>query len=149
MTAMGPTDSFGRVRVRVRVWVDALTYAAVVAALATLGSLSIGIATGGGLVRGKIVLFVVGWGLMAYATVQLWPSSPEDVNGSPEARTGESLAEVQEDTRLQSFVRMIPPNRWLRSPRPDRRLSIDGKLFLASLLVLAVSFVMEVVFGIT
>ncbi len=146
---MTAADTLGRMRVRVRVWIDALTYATVVAALATLGSLSIGIATGGGLVRGKVVLFVVGWGLMAYATVQLWPSSPEEVNGTPESRTGESLPESQNETRLQSFVQSIPPNRWLRAPRPERRLSIDGKLFLASLLVLAISFAMEVVFGIT
>ena len=146
---MTAADTLGRMRVRIRVWTDALTYATVVAALATLGSLSIGIATGGGLVRGKVVLFVVGWGLMAYATVQLWPSSPEEVNGTPESRTGESLPESQNETRLQSFVQSIPPNRWLRAPRPERRLSIDGKLFLASLLVLAISFAMEVVFGIT
>ena len=146
--AMAPSGTLGRMRVRVRVWTDAITYAIVVAALATLGSLAIGIVTGGGLVRGKVVLFVVGWVLMAYATVQLWPSSPEEVNGAPEARTGESLPEAQDETRLQSFVQSIPPNRWLRPPRPERRLSIDGKLFLASLLVLAVSFAMEVVFGI-
>lgn len=145
---MAPSGTLGQMRVRVRVWIDALTYATVVATLATLGSLSIGIVTGGGLVRGKVVLFVVGWVLMAYATVQLWPSSPEEVDGTPEARTGESLPEAQDETRLQSFVQSIPPNRWLRTPRPERRLSIDGKLFLASLLVLAVSFAMEVVFGI-
>lgn len=136
-------------RIIVRVGVDAITYAVAITALATLGSLAIGITTGGGLVRGKTVLFVVGWLLMAYATWQLWPSTPDDVKTTGIRRPSISPLDGPDETPLERYVGMLPPNRWIRSPRSDRQITIPGKQFLASLLVLSTSFAMETVFGIT
>lgn len=141
-----------RGRVLALVVLDALTYAAVVALVATVVSLVLGVATGGGVVRGKRVLFVLGFGLMTYATVRLWPTSVEDVTDGP----GDDAAAVastvprgtDEGTRFQRLVAALPPVRWVSLPSPDDRLSPAGKLFLGSVLALLVSFAMEVGFGV-
>lgn len=189
MRTDGPFDD--RATEFVRVWVDGLVYALTVTAVVTLVSLFFGVGTGGGLVRGKIFLFVVGWGMMAYATAKMWPSRPSDVetpsrnwlgislgdddsagSGPDETRRdserrsapgdarraddpphekhqyGESLPERQGGSRFQTVVAAIPPNRWLKRPRPETRMTVHGKLFLASLLVLVTSFVLEQYFGV-
>lgn len=140
------------------VWIDALAYAGAVAGVTTLVAVALGIASGGGLVRAKAILFLVGLGLMAYATVRLWPSSPEEfeANGGAEdvAPIGNldglegPIPEPDEPTRFQALVWALPPVRWLPRPPPDRQFSTAAKLFLGSVGVLAVSYVMEVVFGI-
>lgn len=64
-----------RLRTLVRVWVDALTYALVLTVVSVAVALTLGITTGGEFVRGKHLLFVFGWGMMAYATAKLWVKS--------------------------------------------------------------------------
>ena len=134
----------------IRVWADGVTYAVVVAAIALLVALVLGIATGGGFVRGKQLLFVFGWLVMAYATWQLWPSTPEDLETEPDPLPeGQSLPETQTETPFQVTVNALPPNRWFREPRPDRRMSLAGKLFIASLLIFGLSYMMEAGLDIT
>ncbi|ELY44390.1 DUF7555 family protein [Natronorubrum sulfidifaciens] len=147
---MARTDSFeNRLRVFARIWIDAVTYALAVTAAAGIGAVVIAIATGGGLVRAKYLLFVGGWLLLAYATVRLWPSSPDNVDPQPTTQYRDSLPETGESTRFQQFVQTLPPVRWMQPPPPDRRLTISGKLLLSSLLILALSFLMETRFGIS
>jgi len=126
-----------------RVWVDALTYAVGVTLGVTLIALVVGIASGGGFVRAKILLFVAGWILLSYATVRLWPRSPEDVS-----ETRDPLPEAADSTRFQAFVQALPPLRWMRPPPPGDRLQPPLKLFLGSLLILFGSFLMETAFGV-
>lgn len=140
-------------RVVALVAIDAIAYALVVTALATVGALLAGIATGGGLVRGNALLFVAGLALMAYATFRLWPSSPEDFRnegepGVPPGRAGPSLPATATETRFQAVVRALPPVRWLRPPPPERQLSPAAKLFLGSVAVLLTSFLLETAFGV-
>lgn len=133
------------------VWIDALGYALVVALLTTAGALVAGIATGGGFVRAKVLLFLAGFLLMGYATVRLWPSSPGDLEEGTGVRsdiTGESLV-ASEETRFQSLVRVLPPIRWLPPPPPTERVAPAGRLFLGSLFALLTSYLMETVLGIT
>lgn len=138
-----------RVRAAALVWADAVAYALVVAGVATLAALVVGVATGGGLVRAKTLLFLLGLALMAYATVRLWPSSPEDVRDrAGRERRGASLPPTPAETRFQAVVRTLPPVRWLRPPAPERRLSPAVKLFLGSVAVLLTSFLLEAVFGV-
>lgn len=147
---MASTDSLGdRLRVLVRVWTDALMYALTVAGLTGVGALILGIATGGGLVRAKLLLFVIGWVLLVYAVVRLWPTSPDDVRTSLDGRYGESLPESHDTTRFQAFVRALPPVRWIRSPPPEKRMTVPGKLLFGGLLILLLSFLMEAVFGVS
>lgn len=173
----------GRLRTAVRVWVDALTYAVALTAVSAVVALTLGVATGGEFVRGKRILFVLGWVMMAYATAKLWVKSGKQLRGAstrtqggeadqhdqddtPEDRMsaaafrssaasdttrnvyGESLRGRQDATRFQSLVQSLPPNRWVLPPRPERRVGVTGKVLLASVLVLGLSFVMETVFGV-
>lgn len=144
---MTPTDSLDdRLRILVRVWADALIYALTVAGLTGIGALILGVATGGGLVRAKLLLFVIGWVLLAYAVVRLWPTSPDDVGTPLDGRYGESLPESHDTTRFQAFVRTLPPVRWIRPPPPEKRVTVPGKLLFGGLLILLLSFLMEAVF---
>jgi|AntDeeMinimDraft_4_1070355.scaffolds.fasta_scaffold00404_6 hypothetical protein len=146
---MAPTDSpDDRLWVLVRVWVDAFTYALAVAGLTGFGALVLGIATGGGLVRSKVLLFAIGWVLTVYAVVRLWPTSPDDVGTPSKGRYGESLPEFHDTTRFQAFVRTLPPVRWIRAPPPEKRVTTPGKVLFGGLLILLLSFLMEAVFGV-
>lgn len=130
------------------VWLDVVAYAVTVTGLATAVALALGIATGGGFVRGKALLFVIGWLLLAYATVRLWPTSPEDLEPA-ESGNGRSVPANVAGSRVQSIARALPPVRWMRQPSPDDRVSPSGKLFVAGCAVLLASFLMETVFGVT
>jgi len=168
-----------------RVGIDAVTYATVLTAMTTAVALALGITTGGGFVRGKNLLFVFGWVMMAYSTAKLWVKSGKQLRGHAESESGDdrenradetgqpdpmaastalrnrvvndpsqrnvygrSLREREDATRFQAFVRAVPPNRWVHPPRPDRRMTVAGKVLLASVFVLATSFVMETVFDV-
>jgi len=140
-----------RLRVWVRVWVDAAGYAVAVTGLALVLGGAAGLGTGTGAVGAKIALFVVGWGLLAYATVTLWPRSPDEEDDPAPTGTGTdegTMPERHDTTRFQAAVRALPPMRWVTPPPPADRMTVGGKLLLSSLLVLLVSFLMETVFGV-
>lgn len=131
-----------RLETGVRVWVDAVGYAAAVTAVTLLLAGTAGVATGTGAVGSKLLLFVAGWGLMGYATVKLWPRSPE------EGEAEQAVPERHDRTRFQAAVQALPPVRWVEAPPPTDRMTLAGKLLLSSLLVLLASFLMEAVFGV-
>lgn len=140
-----------RLRVATLVCLDAVGYALAVAFVAIVVALAASVATGGWLVRTKTLLFLGGFLLMGYATIRLWPSSPDDQRGGTTDERGSNTSTTgpaSEETRFQSFVRALPPLRWLPSPSRSRRISPDGKLFLGSLFVLLASYLMEAVLGI-
>lgn len=147
---MAPTDSVvDRMRVFARVAADALTYALAATAAVAVLAIVLAVATGGGLVRAKYLLFLAGWLLLAYATVRLWPSSPEDLERNANRSRHDSLPREHESSRFQRLVLLLPPRRWVQSPRPGRRITIPGKLLLTALLTLSLSFAMETVFGVS
>lgn len=127
-----------------------VVYALVVATVAIVASLLVSAASGGGLVRVKGLLFLIGWGLMAYAVFQLWPSSPEELKAH-ENETLESGfgAEGEQLSRIERLLAEYPPTAWLPTPPPGTRVDERMKLFLASILVLFVSYLLETVFGAT
>lgn len=135
-----------RLRIGLLVWADTLGYALGVTVCVVVAAVVAGIATGGGLVRAKVVVFLAGFVLMGYATIRLWPSSPEDVGGATDG-AGRSIP-ASDRTRFQSVVRALPPLRWLPEPPPTRRHAPASKLFVSSVLVLFVSYSMEAAFGI-
>lgn len=140
----------------------AVTYALSVAVVALLASFVVGAAAGGGAVHAKIFLFVVGWLMMGYAIVSLWPSNSTKLrteslkDGGGTLKTSEpssdsspdSISEDETETRFQEAVYRLPPGRWLPRPTPSHRVGMEGKIFLGSVFVLLTSFVMEVVFGV-
>nr|WP_049896939.1 hypothetical protein [Natrialba chahannaoensis] len=145
------TDHHGNsFHVRLSVWIDAITYATAITTLVTLIALLLGLVTGGGPSQAKFTLFIVGFLLLGYATVRLWPSTPSDLDTHTELAgvEGDSIPEVADQTRFQAFVQQLPPLRWVQSPPPEARIRTPGKLLLGSIAVLLVSFLMETVFGI-
>lgn len=133
------TVSWHRLSTLVRAWTDAVAYAVFHAVGAAFGAVALGVATGGGFVRGKVFAFVAGLAVIGYATVRLWPTSIEDLDGSTIRARG---------TRFEEVVRSLPPVRWIRLPRPPDRVRVATKLFLAGVGVLAASLFMEVGLGI-
>lgn len=141
-----------RLRVVARVAADAVTYALAITVCVVAAAVVVAVATGGTLVRANYLLFFAGWLLMAYATIRLWPRSPEDLGNhgtDPNGRRdGDSIPGTVDRTRFQRLVSRLPPRRWVRMPRPRRRLTTPGKLFLSAALILLSSLLLEVVFGV-
>ena len=141
-----------RVGTAALVCLDTASYAAVVVAVTTCLAFVVGIATGGGFPRMKALLFVAGFGLMAYSTARLWPRSPEELDRGGiqgvSVQNGGSVPAPRRRTRFESIARELPPLRWLELPPPERLPSPAGKLFWSSVGVLLVSFLMETVFGV-
>lgn len=134
-----------RIDCTVRIWVDTLTYAVVVAALIVLGAVVLSVVTGGGLARANILVFIAGWIQLSYATVVLWPTSPDDL----ESTTDQPTVQANDtSTKVQSIARSLPPLRWLRLPRPEDRMSSQTQLLVAAVFVLAISFLAEAVLGV-
>lgn len=132
---------------------DALSYVFAVVVVATITAIPISLAVGGGFGGAKVVLFFAGFLLLAYATVRLWPNSPEEMSGRSTNANADAIGlsaspAGSNDTRFQRFAGALPPARWLESPPPDRELSPAGKLFWSSLGVLLISYLMETVFGV-
>ena len=134
---------------------DGLMYGLAVTAVLFVVGAVLGIALGGGLVTAKFWLFVAGILLFGYGTFQLRPSRPwkteEGEDGKLKVTRTDPRDEVvgaRGETRFQKTVQRIPPLTWYSLP-PDERWSAGAKLFLASLVVLLTSFVMETVFGIS
>lgn len=128
-----------------RIAADALAYALVVTVAAVVLAVVLGVTTGGGLVRANVVLFLIGWLLMAVAVFRLWPSTPE---GGADVTTGGKGWPVgaTPETRVEAIAATATPVRWMERPTP--RLSPPVKLFVASLAVLATSFLLEAVFAV-
>lgn len=150
-----------RVRLNAIALTHAIVYAVLVAVVSTLGALVLGVASGGGLVAAKIILFLVGWLLMAYAVFRLWPSDaseyrtqdPSEIrkkkaNAGSKGSTPDSIPAEETQTRFQTIVRQLPPVRWLPHPTPTHRFTTEAKLFIGSVFVLLTSFGMEVVLGV-
>lgn len=154
MAPASPSESSSSASRRVLQVLDAVVYANAVAAVVFVFGVALGAVVGGGLVTAKYVLFVVGLLAFGYATFQLRPDPPWDTEHTEEGtvkvtrneQTGSSIG-GREETRFQAAVQRIPPLSWVSLP-PSDRLSVPTKLFLASLAILAWSFVMETVFGI-
>lgn len=123
---------------RLRQTLDALVYAvAFVAALVALAAL-VSVPFGWGLVGVKFALFFVGFFVFGISAFQLRPTPPWK---------DDDPADERGETRFQAAVQRLPPlGRY--GLAPDDRLPTPAKQFLASVLVLLTSFVMEAGFGI-
>lgn len=130
-------DAAGRPRRRQAL--DAAAYAVAVTAAVAGVSGAASLAAGAGLVGVKYGLFAVGILLFGVATFKLRPAPPgSDRDALP--------VDGDEESSFQAAVQRLLPDRY-RIPPADR-LSDALRLFLASLLVLATSFVMERAFGV-
>ena len=123
---------------RTRQALDAVVYGVVVVAAVVVVSAVISVPIGWGLVGVKYALFFLGFFLFGFSAFRLRPTPPWKDSEDPERR---------EESRFGAFVQRIPPlDRY--GLVPDDRLSTAARLFVASLLMLALSFLLETVFGV-
>ncbi|SFC26453.1 hypothetical protein SAMN05444422_106129 [Halobiforma haloterrestris] len=143
--------------------VDAVAYAVAFAALVVAVVTPVAyVATRGEWAGVKVALFLVGMALFGYGSLRLWfASSQQQYDAEQERRHGSggpagasssmsasgTALTTEQDSRLQTA---LDGRSWYPTDRlpPTGRVSPSTKLFLGSLLVLAVSFAMETVFGI-
>lgn len=142
--------SSGEPVVRVRTYalavLDAVTFSLAVTGVTLVAAVFLSVGSGGGAVGAKVFMFVIGWLMMAYAVVRLWPSSP-DTEPEQSGPRGPSIPETHE-IRFQRVTRALPPVRWVTLPPPEHRLRVPAQLFLSSVFVLGTSFFLEVGFGV-
>lgn len=118
----------------------AVQYAVVVTAIAFLGLTVISLPLGFGLVGVKIGLFLLGMLTMGYGTYLAWPSSPEELHD-------DSGTTPEDVPRFQRKIYSVPPAASYPL-HPTKRYPNWVKVYLATVLILATSFVMETVFGV-
>jgi len=128
--------------------VDALVYGAVVTLVVGVAGAVASFSLGGGWFGVELTLFLVGAALLAYGAFQLRPAKRWDVefddDGFRVVRPGEGGRVVgsREETRFQAAVQRVPP-----LPRlglaPEERLSPATKLFVAGVVMLLSSIVLE------
>lgn len=121
---------------------DALVYAVALTAVVLIVSAVISFVLGSAWVGVKYLMFLAGIGMFGLATFKLRPTPPwKDTERLPADRR-----EASPFQRVMTEYSPLDPNRF--APNKRDRLSDGVKLFLTSLLVLVVSFVMETVFGV-
>ena len=125
---------------------DAVTFSLAVTGVTLVAAVFLSIGSGGGAVGAKVFMFVIGWLMMAYAVVRLWPSSP-DSDPEQSGPSGPPIPETHE-IRFQRVTRALPPVRWVTLPPPEHRLRVPAQLFLSSVFVLGASFLLEVGLGV-
>lgn len=131
-----------RIQQGIPAWVDAVTYALVLGVLLTAGALLVALGVGGDLTTVKYLLFGAGWVLLAIATVRLWPT-----RGGDPGESADLDQSIGSPGRVQRLAENAPPARWVRRPTPHERLSNAAKQFLAALVTLAFSLLLEVGIG--
>lgn len=124
---------------------DLVTYGVVATLLFVAVSSVLAVAVGSAVAPGvKYGLFVFGWLTFGYATFRLLPTRAWNDSDDGYDPFGTSS---NEETRFQSLVQQFPPARF-RQIVPNHRLPTGIRLFLASLLMLGTSIVLEQFFGI-
>jgi hypothetical protein len=109
-----------------------------------LGLSVLSVVFGDGLLTLKYLLFVVGFLLFGVGSVALWRGTRRRPTIWPSVEVG---PDREDDLALERRLWELPGLRgeWLP---PTDRLSRPVKLFLTGLLVLAISYTMEAVFGV-
>jgi|GEM_PF-224803 len=121
-------------------YVEFTLWVAVVGGTVSAGCVALGYAVGGSLVAAKYVLFVVGFLLFGAGSFAIQPSRP----GRGERRVS---IEGTHQSRFEARIQELPPLRDQHLPF-DRRIDRSPKVFVASLVVLAVSILLEFGLGV-
>ena len=128
---------------------DAVSYAAATTFVFGVVSGTVAVAIGGRFAPGvKYGLFVFGWIALGYGTLMLWPQAAWK-DDDEEGRTVDLFdrAGGKPDTRFQRLVQAIPPARFRQIPDRER-LSTGARVFVAAVVMLGTSIVLEQFFGV-
>lgn len=128
---------------------DAVSYAVATTVVFSAVSAVLAVATGSSPAPGvKYGLFVFGWLAFGYGTVMLWPKAAW--KEQKDSQVFDVLLETpskQPDTKFQRLVQRLPPARFRQIPDHER-LSTGARVFVAAVVMLATSIVLEQAFGI-
>ena len=128
--------------------IDALAYAVVVTTLSFLSGAIVSLLVGGGWLVVEIVMFLEGWLLFGYGTFKLRPAPAwKQDRGGVRGKVRETLSlssdsATKTDSRIEQIVTSVP-RLDEQLPHPDDRISIGVKVFLAAIVVLTSSFLLE------
>jgi hypothetical protein len=128
--------------------VDALTYAVAFVAVVFVPVGAFELATIGGLVATKWILFFVGMAYLTYAGLQLRPASPQERAAAADAGPSGDAIGSEELTWLQRAAAALPPARWV-DLHPSERWSAHAKLLVGALVMLTVSMALEFALDVT
>ncbi|MFC6960554.1 DUF7555 family protein [Halocatena marina] len=119
---------------------DAIVYAIVVTVIVVIGSIVVSFTLGGGWIGVKYILFIVGIGLFGVGTFKLRPTAPW--------RDSELVStDSDRASWIQMRIEQIPPLDQY-GLQPNDRISDGVKILFASILILIVSFALEVFFSV-
>lgn len=124
--------------------VDLLVYVVGVLSVVFGVSALVAVLLGGSLPLVKFLLFLIGFVMVGYGTILLWPARPDD--DSPAARQSE-IAGSRESSPFESALGRLLSALDDRYP-PSDRFSPGIKVFAAGCSVLLVSYLMESVLSI-
>ncbi|WP_435334292.1 DUF7555 family protein [Haloarchaeobius sp. TZWWS8] len=150
-----PPEVRGLVRIAHKT-LDAVSYGVLVVILVAGPAAFLELSGRGTLFTTKHLLFWVGFGLLAYASFQLRPPSPKELDdregifvtsGDDRQKRADTTIGGRSETTVEKVVALLPPMRWAPL-RPDERFSVHAKLLVAAILMLALSMAMEFVFGV-
>lgn len=115
-------------------------WVAVVSGLITVVFGILGYVIGDGLIGAKYALFIVGALLFGLGSLAIQPT--------PTYKDSKRISlEGPHELRFEAFIQQLPPIRGHHLP-PEHRIDRSTKVFVTSLVVLAVSLVMEFWFGV-
>ena len=127
---------------------DLVTYGVANALLFSFVSAALAVALGSPVAAGvKYGLFVFGWLTFGYSTFRLFPSRAWKDDDRDDDSHDSFGVPPNGETQFQSLVQQLPPARF-RQIQPIHRLPTGVRLFVASVLMLGASIVLEQVFGI-
>ena len=119
--------------------VEFVLWVGTVATLVTGVSLILGFVIGGGLLMAKYAMFVLGFLLVGIGSLGLQPQRPH--------KDEKPLVLDTSQNRLEARIQELPPLRD-EQLRFERRIGRAPKLFVAGLVVLGVSILLEFGFGV-
>ncbi len=119
--------------------VDAVQYAVGVTVVVGVSLAPLAVTLPAGPFWVKLGLFVGGTATVGYATYLAWPTSGSDGGGS---------TDPHRETRLQAAIRRLPPAAWLPIAPRDRYPNW-ARLYLAGVVMLVTSYLLETLLGVT
>lgn len=128
-------------------FVDLATYVAALVAVIVGPVAALELAMYGGLVLTKWVLFVFGGLFATVASFQLRPASPKKRVAEASAGPQSDTVGSKELTRFQRLAAALPPARWTGLGAHER-FSPPTKLLAGGITLLAVSWALEMMFGV-
>lgn len=145
----GPDPGESRLRYRLRQAVDALVYGVVFTLVTVLLGALLAFPLGLDWFGVVLFLFLVGIALLGYASFQLRPPKRWDVEFGDDGfritrPEGSRVVGSREVSRFQRGVQRVPPLPTV-GLEPEQRLSPAAKLFVASVLILLASILLDAV----